>query len=278
MVDTVDGGEEEHSGVNPISSTGNGETAVSREEFNVALDTLKTSMTTTVESMFNKFLEGLKLPTSPLKVGDPANKVTDANSDKGEANSEKGPSTSGRNGTGIFAHVEPPIYGGPIPSTHLNHVGPPPKIVKNEDFDAWVYHFKHHLKHVNTNLWRIIEEGFYPHDPSNFTPREAADNQFNENALFILQDAIPPEDIAHLRPFTVAKEAWHHVVSLYKGSASIQRSNYEVVQDDADEFAMNEDEEPCVLYERLTTLAVSLRDHGSKDTMTIGSSASSSRP
>ena len=43
MVDTVDGGEE-HSGVNPFSSTADGGTAVSREEFNVALDTLKTSM------------------------------------------------------------------------------------------------------------------------------------------------------------------------------------------------------------------------------------------
>ena len=89
MVGTVDGGEEEHSGVNPISYTGNGETAVSREEFNVALDTLKTSMTTTVESMFNKFLEGLKLSTSPMKVGDPTNKVTDATSDKGELTTKR---------------------------------------------------------------------------------------------------------------------------------------------------------------------------------------------
>ena len=63
-------------------------------------------------------------------MGDPTNKVKDATSDKGEANSEKGPSTSGRNGTGIYAHVKPPTYGGPIPSTHLNHAGPPPKIVK----------------------------------------------------------------------------------------------------------------------------------------------------
>ena len=84
--------------------------------------------------------------------------MTDANSDKGEATSEKAPSSSGKNGTGIFAHVEPPlVYGGPVPSTHLNHAGPPPKIVKNEDFDSWVYRFKHHLNHVNTNLWRIIE-------------------------------------------------------------------------------------------------------------------------
>ena len=266
MVDATDV-VEEHSSVNPTSSTADGGTSVSREEFNVALETLKTSMTTEVESMFTKFLEGLKLSTAPLKVGDPANKVTDAIPDKGEASSEKAPSSSGKNGTGIFAHVERPlVYGGPVPSTHLNHAGPPPKIVKNEDFDSWVYRFKRHLNHVNTNLWRIIEEGFYPHDPSNFTPREATDNQFNENALFIIQEAIPPEDLPHLRPYTVAKDAWLQVVSLYRGSASIQRSNYEVVQDEADEFAMKEDEEPRELFRRVTKLAVSLRDHGSKDT------------
>ena len=67
--------------------------------------------------------------------------MTDATSDKGEATSEKAPSSSGRNGTGMFAHVAPLVYGGPIHSTHLNHAGPPPKIVKNEDFDSWVYHF-----------------------------------------------------------------------------------------------------------------------------------------
>ena len=39
-----------------------------------------------------------------------------------------------------------------------------------------------------------------------------------------------------------------------------------MVQDEADEFAMKEDEEPRELYRRVTKLAVSLRDHGSKDT------------
>ena len=130
MVEFVDG-VEEHSGVNPVSSTGDGGTAVSRKEFNVALDTLKTSMTTEDESMFTKFIEGLKLSTAPLKVGDPTDKVTVAISDKGEASSEKAPSSSDKNGTGIFAHVEPPlVYGGPIPSTHLNHAGPPLRLWK----------------------------------------------------------------------------------------------------------------------------------------------------
>ena len=150
--------------------------------------------------------------------------------------------------------------------------------MKNEDFDSWVYHFKPHLNHVNTNLWRIIEQGFYLHDPSNFTPREAADHQFNENALFIIQDAIPSKDIAHLRPFTVAKEACHHVVSIYKGSASIQHSNYEVVQDEANEFAMNEDEEPRELYQSLTTQRSLSVIMGARIRMMIGSSANSPRP
>ena len=75
MVDTIDG-VEEHSGVNPILSTGDGGTSISYEEFNVALETLKTSMTTEVESMFTKFLEGIKLSTAPLKVGNPTDKVT----------------------------------------------------------------------------------------------------------------------------------------------------------------------------------------------------------
>ena len=105
MVDTIDG-EEEHPGVIPSSSTGNGGTSVSREEFNVALHTLKTSMTAEVKGMLKNFLDGLKLSTAPLEVVDPTNKVTDANSDKGEATSEKVPLSTGRNGSGIFAHVE----------------------------------------------------------------------------------------------------------------------------------------------------------------------------
>ena len=65
MVDTIDG-EEEHPSVNPSSYTADGGSPISHEEFNVALDTLKTSMTTEVESMFNKFIEGLKLSTAQL--------------------------------------------------------------------------------------------------------------------------------------------------------------------------------------------------------------------
>ena len=183
MVDTTDEVEDQP-GVNPTLSVADGGSSVSREEFNAAMDTLKPSMTAKVKGMFKEFLDGLKLSTEPLEVVEPANKVTDANSKNGEASSEQAPMPSGRSGSGIFAHVEPPLtYGGPVPSTHMNHVGRPPKLVKNEDFASWVYCFKRHLNHSSTNLWRIIEQDFYPHDPSNFTPAEAEDHQFNESSF-----------------------------------------------------------------------------------------------
>ena len=52
---------------------------------------------------------------------------------------------------------------------------------------------------------------------------------------------------------------------LYKGSSSIQQSNYEVVLDEADEFVMKEDEDPRDLYQRVTAIVVAAKDHGSKD-------------
>ena len=110
MVDTVDG-EEEHPGVIPSSSTADGGTSVSHEEFNVALDTFKTSMMAEVKGVLKDFLDGLKLSTAPLEVVDPTKKMTVANFDKG-ASSDKVPLSSGKSGNGIFAHVEPPLtYG-----------------------------------------------------------------------------------------------------------------------------------------------------------------------
>ena len=82
MVDTINS-EEEHPGVNLSSSTADGGSPVSREEFNAALDTLKTFMAAKVKGMFKEFLDGLKLSTAPLEVVAPTNKVADANSDKG---------------------------------------------------------------------------------------------------------------------------------------------------------------------------------------------------
>ena len=100
---------EEHSGASPILSAADGGSSVSREDFNAAMDTLKTSLMAEVKGMFKEYLEGIKLSTARLEVVAPTNKVTDANSNKGEATSDKVPLSSGRSGNDIFANVEPPL-------------------------------------------------------------------------------------------------------------------------------------------------------------------------
>ena len=128
----------------------------------------------------------------------PTASESEANSGKEVAKGTQTSSPHNKNGTGTFASVPPPpIYGGPVPTPHINHLGPLPKLVKG-DFANWIFCIESHLNHCSTNLWRIIEQGFYPHDPNNFTPREEVDNQYNHSALFILQEAVPPKDPAHL--------------------------------------------------------------------------------
>ena len=108
MVGTTDE-VEEHPDASPTLSAADGGCPDSHEEFNLALDTLKTSMMTKVKGMFKEFLDGLKLSTAPLELVPPTNKVADASSYKGEASCDKVPLSSGRNGSGIFSHVEPPL-------------------------------------------------------------------------------------------------------------------------------------------------------------------------
>ena len=118
---------EDNSGGTPSLPTSDGGASVSREEFNVALTTLKESLASEVKGMFKDLLEGLKLSTASLEVVRPATNVSEANPYKGEASSEQAPVT--KNGSGIFAHSAPPThYGGPVPTPHLNSLGHLPSL------------------------------------------------------------------------------------------------------------------------------------------------------
>ena len=69
----------------------------------------------------------------------PTTTESDANSGKEGASSDKNPLPQGRNRTGIHAAVAPPpSYGGPVHAPHINHLGPPPKLVLN-DFPNCVF-------------------------------------------------------------------------------------------------------------------------------------------
>jgi hypothetical protein len=85
-----------------------GVNAVTREDLNEAIASLKSSMTTEVKSLFKEFLDGLKLSTDPLQVANPTITEADANSGKEGASSDKVKSPQGKNGSGTHASVPPP--------------------------------------------------------------------------------------------------------------------------------------------------------------------------
>ena len=147
-------------------------TSVTRDDLNTAMAALKTSLTNEVKTMLKELIEGFKSPPEPALVVKPTITDSEANSSKEAAKGMRPSSSHEKDGTGTYASVPPPmVYGGPVPTPRLNPVGPPPKLVKG-DFANWVFSIKSHFNHSSTNLWRIIEQGYYPHDPSNPTQRE----------------------------------------------------------------------------------------------------------
>ena len=97
-------------------------------------------------------------------------------------------STRSGNGSGAHAAFPPPLtYShGPLPMPHIMSLGPPP-ILDKDDYPAWVFRMKSHIKSSSAELWRIVEDGYHPYDPRNLTPREAMDDQLNNIALFMIQ-------------------------------------------------------------------------------------------
>ena len=70
-------------------------------------------------------------------------------------------------------------------------------------------------------LWRIILQGYAPVFPDNLTRREEVDCQFNANALHIIQQAMSPKEMAHIRTCKSAKDAWKKLTDLFTGNESI---------------------------------------------------------
>jgi len=66
-----------------------------------------------------------------LRVVNPTTSKSEANSSKEAAKGTHVPSPHDKNGMRTFASVPPPpVYGGPVPTPNVNHLGPPPKLVK----------------------------------------------------------------------------------------------------------------------------------------------------
>src|SRR4051812_7810155 len=109
------------------------------------------------------------------------------------------------------------------------------------------------------------------------TPREYRDNSINSHALVVIGNGLKPEQENLVRKCETAKKCWDLLERTLMGSASIQSSKFDKVQDQADNFVRNEGESSEDVHQRLVALANDMTDHGSKDTDDDWSKGSSSR-
>ena len=164
------------------------------------------------------------IPSAQPPPTDPNSKSQkDGNLEDGEEEQDKTtpkPTPSKGNGSQNFSAMPGPTYTGPpLPAPHYAHVGNPP-MLDASSFANWQFLMRSHLSSASTELWRIVEEGYYPVDPSDITTGEYADKQHNATALNHIQRALTSKDLAHIRKFTIAKEAWDYLTNLFIGNES----------------------------------------------------------
>ena len=185
---------------------------------------------------------------------------------KAKAIDEGSNKSQSRGGGGLYSEVAPPPSYNP-----RHHLLPPmynqgtPPMLTSTNYVDWFHLMRTHFKSTSTELWRIVQEGYYVHDPRNMTPREYVDDQLNENAIGILQKALSPEYRTYVRGVESARDAWKIIGDHFDNNESVKKSKFEVVLNEVKNFYMKDGEVPDELYRRVITLGAKMKDHGSRD-------------
>jgi hypothetical protein len=124
---------------------------------------------------------------------------------------------------------------------------------------------KSYISSSSTNLWRVIKNGFAPHDPLNLIGREEVDEQLNATAKHLLQQAVLDTHAAHIKNLSTAKEVWDYLTMLFIGNESIQSSKFDELKTEERDFIMRDNETLDEIYQRILALAKVLTGFGCKD-------------
>ena len=148
----------------------------------------------------------------------------------------------------------------PIPHPHVNFRSDPPKL-KPTHFSQWQFQMKSHLCSVSIELWRIIEDGFKAHDPTNLTRREVFDSQLNATALHQLQMVVG-EDMPLIKQFSTTKEVWNAISDIFVGNESMKKNRYDALCNEVEGFYKLDGESHEDMYRRLVLISNTFKNLG----------------
>ncbi|KAM0887545.1 hypothetical protein ACQ4PT_028956 [Festuca glaucescens] len=80
----------------------------------------------------------------------------------------------------------------------------------------------------------------------------------------MIQQAVGPKDLAYIRTYTTAKEAWDGLSEIFVGSESMKRNKYSALQNQAEGFMRLPNEDHQEMYRRLLTIVDAFANVGSK--------------
>jgi hypothetical protein len=115
------------------------------------------------------------------------------------------------------------------PPIHMPHIAPqgPPPMLDASNFPKFKFLMNSHIHNSSIELWRIIKEGYKPHEPKNITQQEVVDDQLNATVLHMIHVSVNPKDCTRAHYFKTTKEAWDHLLDLFLGNGNIQSSKFD---------------------------------------------------
>ena len=95
-----------------------------------------------------------------------------------------------------------------------------------------------HLKSSSIELWLIIEQGLYVHNPKEPTRGEVVKMQTNATALHMINQGLGDKEATHFEHLDTAKEVWDALDGVYVGNESMKKNQFNALSNEAEGFYM----------------------------------------
>ena len=133
----------------------------------------------------------------------------------------------------------------------FNHVGGKPPHFDGTCYDYWKRKMKMYLGSINDKVWDVTESDFVILDPTNPTPRELENKQYNTMALNTIYNAIDSKVFEQIKDLEKASEIWVRLEETYEGTSIVKSAKLYMLKDKLSNFKMKDDESIPEMFYRL---------------------------
>ena len=90
---------------------------------------------------------------------------------------------------------------------------------------------KMYLGSINDKVWDVTEDDFVILDPTNPTPRELENKQYNTMALNTIYNAIDSKVFEQIKDYERASEVWKRLEETYEGTPVVKSAKLYTLKD-----------------------------------------------